>query len=176
MIKEEIIHKADQYLENISEAEMDKYMKRVSKDQQEMVTYVNTMSDIFDDEDDFFNKFIYFFLLVHRSYTNRFRFFPIITKECIMKIEEEDQKQFDIMIAKGEEEFDIEFENMLRKHPQRVLIDYITMDLFEANDENYDDINLELDNQIFFLLITIINIYERSLVESQAKLNNQSIS
>jgi hypothetical protein len=44
------------------------------------------------------------------------------------------------------------------------------MDLFENNEDDYDDITLELDNQIFFLLITIVNIYEESLINSQKDL------
>lgn len=168
MIKEEIIQKADEYLQKISESDMEKYMKQVSKEQQVMVDYVTAMGDVFEDEDDHYNKFIYFFLLVHRSYSNRFRFFPIINSETISRIEEEDQKALELFMGKEEADFEKEFEAMLRKHPQKMMIDFITLDLFEANEADYDDISLDLDNQIFFILITIINIYEASLVGSQA--------
>jgi predicted class III extradiol MEMO1 family dioxygenase len=167
MIKEEIIQRADEYLQKISEADMQKYMKEVSKEQDTMIGYINSMSDVFEDEDEFYNKFIFFFLLIHRSYTNRFRFFPKITKETILKIEDKDQDFVNNLLEKYGDDFDDEFEKYLIKHPQRMLIDFITMDLFENNEDDYDDITLELDNQIFFLLITVINIYEDSLIESQ---------
>jgi len=167
MIKEEIIQRADEYLQKINEAELAKYMKQISKDQDTMVEYVNTMGDVFEEEEEFYNKFIFFFMLIHRSYTNRFRFFPKITKETILRIEEKDQEFVNNLLEKYGDDFDDEFEKYLLKHPQRMLIDFITMDLFENNEDDYDDITLELDNQIFFLLITIVNIYEDSLVNSQ---------
>jgi len=170
MIKEEIIQRADEYLQKISEADMQKYMKEVSKEQDTMIGYINSMSDVFEDEDEFYNKFIFFFLLIHRSYTNRFRFFPKITKETILKIEDKDQDFVNNLLEKYGDDFDDEFEKYLIKHPQRMLIDFITMDLFENNEDDYDDITLELDNQIFFLLITIVNIYEESLINSQKDL------
>ena len=170
MIKEEIIQRADEYLQKINEGELAKYMKQVSKDQDTMVEYVNTMGDVLEEEDEFYNKFIFFFMLIHRSYTNRFRFFPKISKETILKIEDKDQAFVNSLFEKYGDDFDDEFEKYLLKHPQRVLIDFITMDLFESNDDEYDDITLELDNQIFFLLITIVNIYEESLISSQKDL------
>ncbi len=173
MIKEDIIQRADEHLQKINEAELSKYMKQISKEQDTMVEYINTMGDILEEEEDFFNKFIYFFMLIHRSYTNRFRFFPKITKETILRIEEKDQEYVNMLLAKYGEDFDDEFEKYLHKHPQRVLIDFITMDLFENSEDDYDDITLELDNQVFFLLITIINIYEDSLINSQKDLDNK---
>jgi len=170
MIKEEIIQRADEYLQKTSEADLSKYMKEVSKDQGTMVEYINTMGDVLEDEEEFYNKFIYFFLLIHRSFTNRFRFFPKISKETILRIEEKDQVLVNEIIESSGDNFDDEFEKYLHKHPQRVLIDFITMDLFENNEDDYDDITLELDNQIFFLLITIVNIYEDSLINRQKDL------
>jgi len=167
MIKEEIIQRADEYLQKISEADMQKYMKEVSKEQDTMIGYINSMSDVFEDEDEFYNKFIFFFLLIHRSFTNRFRFFPKISKDTILKIEDKDQAFVNSLFEKYGDNFDDEFEKYLHKHPQRVLIDFITMDLYENNEDDYDDITLELDNQIFFLLVTVVNIYEDSLIESQ---------
>ncbi len=167
MIKEDIIQRADEYLQKVSESDIAKYQADISKTQEVMVNYTLAMSDVFEDEDEYFNKFIYFFLLIHRSYSNRFRFFPVITKETILEVEEEDQNNIKLLMEKGEDGFEDEFEKMIHQHPQRLLIDFITMDLFEASEEDYDDISLELDNQIFFLLITIVNIYEKSLVSSQ---------
>ncbi|RLD41649.1 MAG: hypothetical protein DRI86_13020, partial [Bacteroidetes bacterium] len=140
MIKEEIIQRADEYLQKINESELAKYMKQISKDQDTMVEYVNTMSDVFEEEEEFYNKYIFFFMLIHRSYTNRFRFFPKISKETILKVEEKDQNLINDLIAKYEDDFDDEFEKYLLKHPQRMLIDFITMDLFENNEDDYDDI------------------------------------
>lgn len=167
MIKEDIIQRADEYLQKVSESDIAKYQADISKTQEVMVNYTLAMSDVFEDEDEYFNKFIYFFLLIHRSYSNRFRFFPAITKETILEVEEEDQNNLKLLMEKGEDLFEEEFEKMIHKHPQRLLIDFITMDLFEASEDDYDDISLDLDNQIFFLLITIVNIYEKSLVASQ---------
>jgi hypothetical protein len=170
MIKEEIIQRADEYLEKISEAEMNAYMKQVAKDQEAMMSYVMSMADVFEEEDLFFDKFIFFFLLVHRSYTNRFRFFPSIDSQIIIKIEERDQSLLEKMMSKGEDEFEAEFEALIHQHPQRTLLDFITLDLFEANETEYDDLTLDLDNQIFFLIFTIVNIYEECLVNSQANM------
>jgi len=170
MIKEEIIRKADEYLEKISESDLEKYQKTISKDQKDITDYVLSMGDVFEEEEEYYNKFIYFFMLIHRSYANRFRFFPIINKETILKIEEEDQTLFAELSNRGDDEFEKEFENIIKSHPQKVLIDFITMDLFENDDEHYDDISLGLDNEMFFLLFTIVNIYEESLVHSQKEI------
>jgi len=167
MIKEEIIQRADEYLQKLTEASLKKYLDEVAQTQEFITVYVQTMGDIFEDAEDYFDKYIYFYLLVHRSYTNRFRFFPKITLETITKIEDENDKFFSQMFSKPEEVFEDEMEDYLSKHPQKVMIDFITLDLFESDEDAYDNISLELDNQIFFLLITLINIYEESLVQSQ---------
>jgi hypothetical protein len=93
--------------------------------------------------------------------------------ETIEKIEEENNNFFDKLSTKNDEEFESEMESYLSKHPQKTLIDFITLDLFESDEEAYDNIGLELDNQIFFLLITLINIYEESLINSQKEFNKK---
>ena len=167
MIKEEIIQRADEYLQKLSDSDIDKYQKTISKEQNNMVDYVMSMGDIFEDEDEFFNKFLFFFMLVHRSYTNRFRFFPEISKNTIHTIEEIDQQMMEEMENLGEEGQEEFLDEIIKSHPQRMMIDFITLDLFESNEEQYDDIRQDHDNNIFFLIITIINIYEESLVTSQ---------
>ncbi len=166
MIKEEIIQRADEFLQNTSDAALNKYMNEVSSAQGDMVSYVLAMGEILDDEE-YFNKYIYFYLLVHRAYTNRFRFFPKLNSEIIRQIEDNNQQFFTELLDKEPEVFEKEMEDYIRKHPQKLLIDFITLDLFESEESSYDDIGLQMDNQIFFLLLTIINIYEQSLVESQ---------
>lgn len=167
MIKEDIIRKADEYLQKLGDADIEKYQKNIGKEQLNMVDYVISMGDVFEDEDEYYNKFIYFYMLVHRSYANRFRFFPEITKETILKIEERDQNEFELLSDLDEDEFEKAFDESIKGHPQRTMIDFITLELFENDEENYDDISIEFDNQIFFLILTIINIYEESLVTSQ---------
>ncbi len=167
MIKEDIIRKADEHLQKLGEADIEKYQKNISKEQKNMVDYVISMGDVFEDEDEYFNKFLYFYMLVHRSYSNRFRFFPEISKETILATEDHDQTELEKLSDLDEEEFEKAFDLILKSHPQRTMIDFITLDLFENDEENYDDISIDLDNQIFFLILTIINIYEASLVSSQ---------
>ncbi|RLD42332.1 MAG: hypothetical protein DRI86_11835 [Bacteroidetes bacterium] len=167
MIKEEIIQRADEYLQKLSDSDIEKYLRTISKEQKNIVDYVMSMGDIFEDEDEFFNKFLFFFMLVHRSYTNRFRFLPEITKDIILTIEERDQKMMDEMQDMDSEIFEQEFDELIKSHPQRMMIDFITLDLFESDEEQYDDNRQDLDNIIFFLMFTIINIYEESLVLSQ---------
>ncbi len=167
MIKEEIIQRADEYLQKLSDSDIEKYQRTISKEQKNIVDYVMSMGDIFEDEDEFFNKFLFFFMLVHRSYTNRFRFLPEITKDIILTIEERDQKIMDEMQEMDPEIFEQEFDELIKSHPQRMMIDFITLDLFESDEEQYDDNRQDLDNIIFFLIFTIINIYEESLVLSQ---------
>ncbi len=166
MIKEDIIQRADEYLQKLTESSLKKYLDEVEQMQEHIIVYVQTMGDIFEDAEEYFDKYIYFFLLIHRSYTNRFRFFPKITMETIERIEEENNTFFD-ELSSNNVDFDDKMEAYLSKHPQRTLIDFITLDLFESEEDAYDDISLELDNQIFFLLLTLINIYEESLVASQ---------
>ena len=173
MIKEDIIQRADEYLQKISDSGLKKYIEEVGKYQEFIFVYVQTMGDIFEDEQDYFDKYIYFFLLIHRSYTNRFRFFPKISMEIIEKIEEENNIFFNELSSKGDEDFDNAMESYLEKHPQKTLLDFITLDLFESDENAYDDISLELDTQIFFLLITLVNIYEESLIESQKQFNKK---
>ncbi len=167
MIKEDIIRKADEYLQKLGDGGIEKYQKNIGKEQKNMVDYVISMGDVFEDEDEYYNKFIYFYMLVHRSYSNRFRFFPEITKETILATEERDQNEFELLSDLDEEAFEKAFDDSLKSHSQRTMIDFITLELFENDEENYDDISIELDNQIFFLILTIINIYEESLVSSQ---------
>ncbi len=167
MIKEEIIQRADEYLQKLSDSDIEKYQRTISKEQKNIVDYVMSMGDIFEDEDEFFNKFLFFFMIVHRSYTNRFRFLPEITKDIILTIEERDQKIMDEMQEMNPEIFEQEFDELIKSHPQRMMIDFITLDLFESDEEQYDDNRQDLDNIIFFLIFTIINIYEESLVLSQ---------
>lgn len=167
MIKEEIIQRADEYLQKLTETSLKKYFTEIAANQEFIVVYVQTMGDVFEDSEDYFDKYIYFFLLIHRSYSNRFRFFPKISMKTITKVEDEDDAFFSKLSKLSEEEFDNEMESYINKHPQKTLIDFITMDLFENDENAYDDISLDLDNQIFFLLITLINIYEESLVQSQ---------
>lgn len=170
MIKEEIIIRADDYLQRLNEADVEKYHRTISKDQKNIVDYVISMGDVFEDEDEYYNKYLYFFMLVHRSYFNRFRFFPEITKETILAIEDMDQRELEKMSELDDEEFEKAFDLKLKSHPQKTMIDFITLDLFENDKENYDDISIDLDNQIFFLILTIINIYEASLVSSQKEI------
>jgi len=167
MIKEEIIQRADEYLQKLSDSDIEKYQKTISKEQKNMADYVMSMGDVFEDEDEYYNKFLYFFMLVHRSYTNRFRFFPEISKELILAVEDRDQQVMEDLSELSEEDFEQAFDATIKGHPQKMMIDFITLDLFEGDEDQYDDISLELDNQIFFLIITVINIYEESLVESQ---------
>jgi hypothetical protein len=173
MIKEDIIQRADEYLQKLTETSLKKYLDEIAQTQEFAIVYVQTMGDIFEDAEEYFDKYIYFFLLIHRSYTNRFRFFPKISMETIEKIEEENNNFFDKLSTKNDEEFESEMESYLSKHPQKTLIDFITLDLFESDEEAYDNIGLELDNQIFFLLITLINIYEESLINSQKEFNKK---
>lgn len=167
MIKEEIIQRADEFIQKFTETSLKKYIDEIAKVQGFIIVYVQTMGDVFEDAEEYFDKYLYFFLLIHRSYTNRFRFFPKITMETIDRIEKENDEFFTKLSNKSKEEFDNEMEIYLNKHPQKMLIDFITLDLFESDEEAYDNIGLELDNQIFFLLITLINIYEESLIQSQ---------
>ncbi|MCK5847316.1 MAG: hypothetical protein KAG84_07750 [Bacteroidales bacterium] len=167
MIKEEIIQRADEYLQKLSDSDLEKYQKTISKEQKHIVDYVLSMGDVFEDEDEFFNKYLFFFMLVHRSYANRFRFFPEISKNTILSIEEKDQKMFEEFQEMNPDDFEKEFDEVIKSHPQRMLIDFITLDLYESEDEQYDDIRQDLDNSIFFIIYTIINIYEDSLVNSQ---------
>ena len=167
MIKEEIIQRADEYLQKLSDTDIAKYQKTISKEQKQMVDYVISMGDVFEDEDEYFNKFLYFFMLVHRSYSNRFRFFPEITKETILAIEDRDQEILESLSELNDEDFEKAFDLTMKGHPQKMMIDFITLDLFESDEEQYDDNRQDLDNIIFFLIFTIINIYEESLVLSQ---------
>jgi len=167
MIKEEIIQRADEHLQKLSDSDIEKYQKTISKEQKNMADYVMSMGDVFEDEDEYYNKFLYFFMLVHRSYANRFRFFPEISKELILAVEDRDQQVMEDLSELSEEDFEQAFDATIKGHPQKMMIDFITLDLFEGDEDQYDDISLELDNQIFFLIITVINIYEESLVESQ---------
>ncbi len=171
MIKEEIILKADEFLQELNEKAFEDLQAQVAKTQPHIVDYVLSMSDLFDDEEEYFNKFYYFFMLIHRSFSNRFRFLPQISKEQISKTEEQDQAWFLKISELAPEESEEELELMIKKHPQRVMIDFITLELFESDVDSYDDIRLEMDNQIFFLLISIINIYELALTQSQPPVN-----
>jgi len=170
MINEEFIKRAEDKLTDMSENDFTKYLKKVSKEQQVMIGYVMAMGDIFEDEEEYFNKYIFYYTLVHRAYTTRFRSYPIIESAIIDEIEERDEKELSSLIDVDEEQLEETMIGWIKAHPQKALLSFFYDDLF-GMEEDFDDIGEELDSQIFFLLVSIINIYEESLVRSQKIIN-----
>ena len=166
MINEKYIKQAEEYLTDMEEKDFNLFLKKTSKQQQIMVGYVMAMGDIFEDEEEYFNKYIFYYAMVHRAYTNRFRSFPTIDNKVIDEIEERDEKELSELIDVDEEQLENTMIAWIKAHPQKALLSFFYDDLFGMEDE-FDDLGEELDSQIFFLLISIVNIYEESLVRSQ---------
>jgi len=166
MINEEIIKRAEEKLTDMNEDDFSKYLKRISKEQQAMVGYVMAMGDIFEDEEEYFNKYIFYYAMVHRAYNTRFRAFPKIDNSIIDEIEERDEKELSALIDVDEEQLEATIISWIKDHPQKALLSFFYDDLF-GMDDDFDDIGEELDSQIFFLLVSIVNIYEEALVRSQ---------
>jgi len=166
MINENYIKQAEEELTDMDEKMFNTYLKRISKEQQIMIGYVMAMGDIFEDEEEYFNKYVFYYTLVHRAYTERFRHFPVIDNKIIDKVEERDEKELSALIDVDEEVLEQTMIDWIKKHPQKALLSYFYDDLF-GMEEDFDDMGEELDSQIFFLLVSIVNIYEESLVRSQ---------
>ncbi len=170
MINEKYIKRAEEKLTDMDEKDFNAYLKKISKEQQTMIGYVMAMGDIFEDEEEYFNKYVFYYALVHRAYTSRFRHFPTIDNTVIDEIEERDEKELSALIDVDEEQLEETMIAWIKAHPQKALLSFFYDDLFGMEDE-FDDIGEELDSQIFFLLVSIVNIYEESLVRSQKDLN-----
>lgn len=167
MINEEYIKQADEDLQEMPEKEFNDYLKEVSKQQQTMISYIMAMGDIFEEEEEYFNKYIFYYTLVHRAYTSRFRNFPVIVNKTIDKIEDRDEEELSKLVDVEETQLEETLILWIKKHPQKALLSFLYDDLYGMDDEEFDDLGEELDSQIFFLMISIINIYEESLVISQ---------
>jgi len=170
MINEKFIKQAEEKLTDMDEKDFNAYLKKISKEQQTMIGYVMAMGDIFEDEEEYFNKYVFYYTLVHKAYTNRFRHFPTIDNTVIDEIEERDEKELSALIDVDEEQLEETMISWIKSHPQKALLSFFYDDLF-GMEEDFDDIGEELDSQIFFLLVSIVNIYEESLVRSQKDLN-----
>ena len=170
MINEKFIKQAEEKLTDMDEKDFNNYLKKISKEQQIMIGYVMAMGDIFEEEEEYFNKYVFYYTLVHKSYTNRFRSFPVIDNKVIDEIEERDEKELSNLIDVDEEQLEETMIAWIKAHPQKALLSFFYDDLFGMEDD-FDDIGEELDSQIFFLLVSIVNIYEESLVRSQKELN-----
>ncbi|RUA27775.1 MAG: hypothetical protein DSY76_05030 [Bacteroidetes bacterium] len=168
MINEEFIKRAEEKLTDMAEGDFNKYLKRISKEQPIMVGYVMAMGDIFEDEEEYFNKYVFYYTLIHRAYNTRFRAFPKIDNSIIDEIEERDEEELSALIDVDEEKLEETMISWIKAHPQKALLSFFYDDLFGTEDE-FDDLGEELDSQIFFLLVTIVNIYEEALVRSQKK-------
>ena len=169
MINEKYIAKADEELTDMPEKDFSDYLRKIQKHQPLMSSYVMAMGDIFEEEEEYFNKYIYYYTLIHRAYTTRFRYFPTIDHPVINRVEERDEKELSALVDVNEDALEQTILDWIKKHPQKALLSFFYDDLYGMEDEEFDDIGEELDSQIFFLLITITNIYEEALVESQKK-------
>ena len=170
MINETYIKQAEEELTDMEEKDFNAYLKQVSKQQQTMVGYIMAMGDIFEDEEEYFNKYVFYYSIIHRAYTNRFRRFPIIENTIIDEIEERDEKELTALIDVDEEQLENTMIAWIKAHPQKALLSFFYDDLFGMEDE-FDDLGEELDSQIFFLLVSIVNMYEEALVRSQKEAN-----
>jgi len=172
MINERFIKRAEEKLTEMDEKDFNLFLKKTAKQQQTMVGYVMAMGDIFEDEEEYFNKYVFYYAMVHHAYTHRFRNFPIIDNTIIEEIEERDEKELSTLIDVDEDQLEQTMISWIKAHPQKALLSFFYDDLFSMEDD-FDDIGEELDSQIFFLLVSIVNIYEEALVRSQKeRLNN----
>ena len=173
MINEKYIKQAEEELTDMPEKDFSEYLKSISKKQPAMAGYVMAMGDIFEDEEEYFNKYIFYYTLVHRAYTSRFRYFPEIKPQVINEVEDRDEKELSELVDAAPEEVENRILEWIKKHPQKALLSFFYDDIF-GMEEEFDDIGEELDSQIFFMLITIVNIYEESLVRSQKEREKKS--
>lgn len=169
MINEKYIKQAEEELTDMEEKDFNLFLKKTSKQQQVMVGYVMAMGDIFEDEEEFFNKYVFYYAMVHRAYTSRFRQFPLIDNEIIDEIEERDEQELSNLIDVDEEHLEETMISWIKEHPQKALLSFFYDDIFGMEDD-FDDIGEELDSQIFFLLVSIVNIYEEALIRNQKEL------
>jgi hypothetical protein len=167
MINEKYIKQAEEALTDMPDKDFADYLKLINRKQPAMAAYVMAMGDIFEDEDEYFNKYIFYYAIIHKSYTSRFRYFPEIKAETINRIEERDEQELSELVDAEPEELENRILEWIKKHPQKALLSFFYDDLFASEDDDFDDIGEELDSQIFFMLISIVNIYEESLVMNQ---------
>lgn len=152
--------------EEITKLEENEYLERlamIEKRQPHLNNYIDAALDSFEDDEEFADKFLFYVLVIHNSFSKIKRFLPEITVDIIREVEEQELAFFEKLDAITEDEGEIAIDSKIANHPQRHLLRYLQAELNEEEEEDTDDHIEELNIHIFWLLSAIISMYDKSL-------------
>lgn len=161
-IKLSQIQKAEEKIKNFSEKEFQTYLQKIESAQPDFFEYLDYLLEVFDDREDFQEKFVFYFAVLNLSYKNSYEFIPAFKKEWIMKVEEANMTTMERLSELEGDEQDKQAEGQIENHFQITILEYFENDLFDEKEE-YDDEMLELDTQIFWMMKGLADLYDFAL-------------
>ena len=161
-IKQSQIEKAEEKIKNFSEKEFQTYLQKIESAQPDFFEYLDYLLEVFDDREDFQEKFIFYLAVLNLSYKNAYEFIPAFDKQWIMEVEEKNMAVMESLSELEGEEQDEMAEKQIADHFQITMLEYLENDLFDEKEE-YDDEMLELDTQIFWMMKGLIDLYDLAL-------------
>jgi hypothetical protein len=161
-IKQSQIEKAEEKIRNFSQKEFQTYLQKIESAQPDFFEYIDYLLEVFDDREDFQEKFIYYFAVLNLSYKNAYDFIPAFDKEWIMEVEDKNLAFMEGLSELEEAEQDLQAEQEIADHFQITVLEYLENELFDEK-EDYDDEMLEFDTQIFWMMKGLIDLYDFAL-------------
>lgn len=159
------IEKAKQKVDSFDENSLNNYTKKLFAFQPALGVYIGQVEDVFEDAEEYFEKYLYYVAIVNMAYKYTFDFIPEIQSELIEKWEEKNLDFLDKLAEKSPEEQEEQSLEHINSHNQVDLLTFLHNDIFD-DEEEFDDEMLEYDSQIFWLLKSFIDIYDDIIISS----------
>lgn len=166
-IDKETALKAKTKVDSFDDSSLNNYLKKLFAFQPSLGLYVEDIEEVFEDETDYFEKYQYYIAILNMAYKYSVDFIPEIKSDLIEKWEEFNLDFLNDIAEKDEEEQDELSLQLINNHNQAELLSFIHEDLFEADEDEYDDKMIEYDSQIFWLLKTIVDIYDDNIFSNE---------
>jgi hypothetical protein len=166
-IDKETILKAKEKVDSFDDDSLNNYIKKLFAFQPAMGVYMGEIEAVFEDASDYYEKYLYYVAVINMAYKYSVDFIPEISSDLIEKWEEINLEFLDNLADKSEEEQEKLSLDLINNHNQVDLLTFIHNELFEDEDEEFDDEMIEYDSQVFWLLKSFIDIYDDNLIESE---------
>lgn len=166
-IDKETILKAKEKVDSFDDNSLNNYIKKLFAFQPAMGVYMGEIEAVFEDASDYYEKYLYYVAVINMAYKYSVDFIPEISSDLIEKWEEINLDFLDNLADKSEEEQEKLSLDLINNHNQVELLSFIHNELFEEEDEEFDDEMIEYDSQVFWLLKSFVDIYDDNLIESE---------